>query len=45
MLYEGQGIDLYDAITRESQYYLYEEELNIIQKYGDDIVRVSEIGP
>jgi len=39
VLYEGEGIDLYEAITRESSYYLYRDELSLIQQYSDEIVR------
>lgn len=39
VLYEGQGIDLYDNITRDPTYYLYRNELSILEEYGDDIVR------
>lgn len=38
ILYEGIGIDLYEAITRDPAYYLYNEELSIFRKYSQDIV-------
>lgn len=40
MLYEGQGIRLYEEITHDPQYYLYRDELSVFQKYADDIVRI-----
>lgn len=38
VLYEGNGIDLYEAITRDSRYYLYRDELDIFQQRSDEIV-------
>jgi len=38
LLYEGNGIELYEHITRCSHYYLYRDELSILRKHGDEIV-------
>jgi hypothetical protein len=38
VLYEDDGINLYDAITRDSSYYLYQEELSIFQRQCGEIV-------
>jgi uncharacterized SAM-dependent methyltransferase len=38
VLYEGNGIDLYEAITRSKDYYLYNQELNLIKEFRDEIV-------
>lgn len=41
--YEGQGLDLYEDITNYTPYYLYNDELSILRKYGKDIVCISLI--
>lgn len=38
MLYDERGIDLFEDITREPAYYIYREELAILEKYRWEIV-------
>ncbi|KAI6914358.1 hypothetical protein KC318_g653 [Hortaea werneckii] len=40
ILYEGSGIDLYNKITRDPAYYLYNDELSIFEDHSDDIAAV-----
>jgi uncharacterized SAM-dependent methyltransferase len=38
VLYDGPGINLFQDITRDQKYYIYREELAILEKYGCEIV-------
>ncbi|KAG9666342.1 hypothetical protein KCU99_g9781, partial [Aureobasidium melanogenum] len=37
ILYEGRGIDLYERITQDPAYYLYNDELSIFKKYASEM--------
>ncbi|OCF38859.1 hypothetical protein I317_07367 [Kwoniella heveanensis CBS 569] len=40
VLYDEQGLRLYDEITAHaSEYYLFEDELNLLKNHGDEIAR------
>lgn len=42
VLYEGNGINLYRDITLSKDYYLYNEEFEVITQHQEDIVRQSQ---
>jgi len=37
VLYEGQGLSLYEDITNYTHYYLYNDELSILRQHGNEI--------
>ena len=38
VLYDEKGLILYDQITDQKEYYLFNKELEIFKQYGDEIV-------
>lgn len=40
VLYQGHGIVLFEDITRDPEYYVYHEEMEILARHGSSIVSI-----